>query len=472
MKKKIKLALVGRPNVGKSALFNRICKKKIAIVDEAEGITRDRLYADADYFGRPFQVIDTGGIDPHSKLPFQEEVRRQAEVAIVEADTIIMVVDSSTGVVGLDEEVARLLLRTKKPLCLAVNKVDDFDKLDRIHPFYSLGISRLVPVSASQGFQIAELLEAAFQDIAFSSDVEEEKNESIQVAIVGKPNVGKSTLVNYLLQEDRCVVSPIAGTTRDSIDVELQTEEGRFTLIDTAGIRRKRAEHEVVDKFAAIRTQRAIERSDVCLFLLDAQEGMAAQEKRIASLIEENGKSCILLFNKWDLVKGFRMEHCLKGIQQQAPFLAHCPTLFISAKTGRNLEELFALIKKTHTEEMRRITTGQLNKFIEKTLQKYHPPMLQGRRLRIYYMAQVDVQPPHFVLFVNHPELMVETYKKYLINQFREEYGFAGVPLVFTLKGKGSKEEKASSASTVSTIDSEDSLQEDEELEEDSLLLS
>ncbi|HEY5259169.1 MAG TPA: ribosome biogenesis GTPase Der, partial [Rhabdochlamydiaceae bacterium] len=256
---------------------------------------------------------------------------------------------------------------------------------------------------------------------------------------VGRPNVGKSTLLNTLLHEERCVVSPIAGTTRDSIDVSFNVDGTPFTLIDTAGIRRKKAEHEVVDKFAAIRTERAIARADICILMCDSQEGITTQEKRIAQQIEEAGKGCILLFNKWDLITGFRMEHCLQGIQQEASFLNHCPTHFVSAKTGKNLKDLFPLIKEVQAQQNRRITTGQLNRFMEKALAAYHPPMIQGKRLRIYYLAQVDVKPPRFVLFVNYPELMVETYKKYLINQFRETYGFLGAPLTFSLRGRVQK---------------------------------
>jgi GTPase len=436
MKRRPKIALVGRPNVGKSALFNRICKKKISIVDDVEGITRDRLYFKTDFFGKLIEVIDTGGIGPVSELPFQEEVTRQTEIAIEEADSLVMVVDGSIGVTSLDEHVARLLLRQQKPLCLAINKMDDFARKDQIHEFYSLGIANMVAVSAEQGFQIAELLEGALEGIDVLE--EEEETPSIKVAIVGRPNVGKSTLINYLLQEQRSVVSPIAGTTRDSIDATIEVEGKRFTFIDTAGIRRKKAEHEVVDKFAAIRTERAIERADVCLFMLDADEGMTAQDKRIAADIESQGKGCILLFNKWDLVKGYRMEHCLKSFQYDVPFLGHCPTLFISAHTGRNIGNLFTKINEVVEQLDRRITTGQLNKFLEKAMQKAHPPMIQGKRLRIYYMAQVDVHPPRFVMFVNIPDLMLESYQQYLINQFREVYGFAGAPLFFSLKGKGS----------------------------------
>ncbi len=452
MTKLLKLALVGRPNVGKSALFNRICRNRIAIVDEAEGITRDRLYADADFFGKPFEVIDTGGINPNSDVPFQEEIRRQTEIAIVEADAIVMVVDATVGVTVLDEFVARLLLRTGKRVVLAVNKVDDLGKMDLVYPFYSLGISKIVAVSATQSFQVAELLEEAFEGISFPTEGPEEE-KAIRIAVVGRPNVGKSTLVNYLLDEERCVVSPIAGTTRDSIDVDILVEGQRFTLIDTAGIRRKKAEHEVVDKFAAIRTERALDRCDICVLMLDAERGMTNQDKRIAHQIEELGKGCVILFNKWDTVKGFRMEHCLKSMHIDVPFLAHCPTLFVSAQTGRHLEKLFSIIAEVDVQQNRRITTGQLNKFVEKVVQRYHPPMVYGKRLRIYYMAQVDVQPPRFVMFVNKPELMVDTYTKYMINQFREMYGFIGSPIKFFLKGRKTKEDRSGKEDVVKEED-------------------
>ncbi len=431
----LKLAIVGRPNVGKSALFNRICKKKIAIVDEAEGVTRDRLYSTADIFDFPFEVIDTGGINARSKALFNEEIKRQAEIAIEEADSIIMVVDNIIGITDLDLEVARILQRTKKPLCIAVNKVDNLEQESQIYQFQKLGIPRMVAVSASQNWHIAELLETAFQD--FPKEVtESEKEKSIHIAIVGRPNVGKSSLINYLLNEERCIVSPIPGTTRDSIDISFTYEEEKFTLIDTAGVRRKRAEHDVVDKFAAIRTARSIERADICLLMLDAQEGMTVQEMKIANMIEEAGKGCILLFNKWDLVKGFRMEHCLKEVEDTVPFLKHCPKIFISAKTGRNVEKIFEEIKEVHKATQERVTTHQLNKFVGLAMQKNHPPMVMGKRLRVYYMAQVAIQPPKFILFVNNPTLMSESYKKYLYNQFREVYGFKGVPILIYLKGK------------------------------------
>lgn len=463
-----KLAIVGRPNVGKSALFNRICKQKIAIVDEAEGITRDRLYAESELFGLNFEVIDTGGINLRSKVPFNEEIKRQAQIAIEEADTIVQVVDAVVGITELDKEVAKILLRTKKPVCLAVNKIDNLGQLPLMNQFYSLGISRIIPVSAAQGWQIAELLEAAFEKIS-----KEENNEpiekSLKVAIVGRPNVGKSSLVNYLLDEERCIVSPIPGTTRDSVDISFTHDQQLYTLIDTAGIRRKGGEHEVVDKFAAIRTDRAIERADLCLLILDAQEGITTQDKRIANRIEEAGKGCIILFNKWDLVKGFRMEHCLKSIEEEVPFLKHCPKIFISAKFGRNLDKIFPIAQEVQQNSTMRITTHQLNKFIGDALQRNHPPMIMGRRLRIYYMAQVGVQPPKFILFVNHPDLMLESYKKYLYNQFRETYGFTGVPINLYLKGKPKKERTGAKSLGIEGLQHKknDEIQDQDEIEDD-----
>ncbi|NGX62359.1 MAG: GTPase Der [Chlamydiae bacterium] len=431
-----KLAIVGRPNVGKSALFNRICKKRIAIVDEAEGITRDRLYAETEVFGLPFEIIDTGGIDPQSKDAFQEEIRRQAEIAYEEADSLVLVVDGTVGVTPLDQDLARILLKMGKPLVLAVNKIDEPKHSSLLHEFHCLGISKMVAVSAAHGFQVAEMLEMAWEKI--QKEEEEKIQKGTRISVIGRPNVGKSTLLNTLLEEKRCVVSPLAGTTRDSVEIPFTYQGRPYTLIDTAGIRRKKSEHDVVEKFAALRTVRAIERSDVCLLLVDAQEGITAQEKKIANQIEDAGKGCIVLLNKWDLVKGFRMEHALQSIREESPFLAHCPFLCISAKEGRNLDKIFPEIDQVTLATQTRISTHQLNTFIEKAIQLNHPPMLRGKRLRIYYMTQVDVTPPRFILFVNHPSLMQQSYQKYLLNRFREHYPFAGTPLNFHLKGKPS----------------------------------
>jgi GTP-binding protein len=418
MSRLLKVAIVGRPNVGKSALFNRISKKNIAIVDEAEGITRDRIYVDADFFGTPFQLIDTGGIDARSKADYNAHIKQQAEIAIEEADSLIMVVDGHVGLTVTDKELAKILHRTKKPVCLAVNKIDNLSQENLMYAFQSLGINPMVAVSSAQGWHIAELLEAAFAKLDTKGEYEHTE-QAIQLAIVGRPNVGKSSLLNYLLNEERCIVSPVAGTTRDSIDVPFNYRGVAYNLIDTAGIRRKGSEHEVVEKFAAIRTERAIERSNICLLMLDSQQGITREEKKIANQIEEAGKACILLFNKWDLVKGFRMEHCLKGVEDEVPFLKHCPKLFISATEGRNVDKIFDLTEQVYADSQKRIPTHQLNKFIASCLERNHPPMLGGKRLRIYYMAQVAIQPPKFVLFVNFTNLMIESYKKYLYNQFR-----------------------------------------------------
>ena len=437
-----RIALVGRPNVGKSALFNRICQQRISIVDEQEGITRDRLYARADLFGRPFILIDTGGIDFSRTLPFAELVQRQAEFAIEEADAVILVVDGQVGVNPYDEEIAKRLVKTKKPLLLAVNKIDQQGHDGETHTFYSLGIKNIFGVSALQGHQVAEMLEEALRTIP-PHEEPPLPEDAIRVAIVGRPNVGKSTLLNALLKEERSIVSPIAGTTRDAIDILYEAGGQNYLLIDTAGIRRKKAEKEVVDKFAAIRTVEAVARADVCLLILDSFEGFTTQEKRIAREIEENGKSCILLFNKWDLVKGLRMEHALRGIREAVPFLGHCPTLFISATEQRNLEKVLPLVKEVSTQRHLRIGTGQLNQFVASCLQKYHPPLITGKRLRIYYLTQVESNPPKFVLFVNYPELMTETYKKYLINRLRETFPFPGCPIQFELRGKKGRQQES-----------------------------
>lgn len=463
-----KLALVGRPNVGKSALFNRIAKKRISIVDEAEGITRDRLYTTARYLNHEFELIDTGGIDAKSKAAFNEEIRRQALIAIEEADTLVMVVDGTVGLTAWDEEVAKILLRTQKPLCLAVNKIDYMHNEKLIHDFYALGIKKIIPVSATQGHNIMELLEAAFE--GFDFEKEENISPEAKITIIGRPNVGKSTLINQLLQDERVVVSPIAGTTRDSIEIPFQFDDQELILIDTAGVRRKNKTQETVEKFAAIRTEDAIEKADVCILVIDATMGLTTQDKRIADMICEAGKGCVLFFNKWDLVKGFRMEHVKKAVQIESPFLAHCPLIFGSAKIGRNTLDVIASALEVFEASKMRINTGQLNKFIEKALQKNHPPMLEGgKRLRIYYMTQVAVHPPKFILFVNNARLMADTYKKYLINQFRETFGFAGVPLLLHLKNKPKRKEERGPEPQKVHLPEEELLEEEDFVFEDDL---
>jgi GTP-binding protein len=440
-----KIAIVGRPNVGKSALFNCIVKKPVSIVDEEEGVTRDRIYGTTDLFGRPFDVIDTGGMLSDDAL-FGEEVTRQAHIAIEEAEGIILVVDGQVGPLALDLEVAKILRRTKKPLCLAVNKVDDPSRSWDSHRFDILGIHPVVCISATHRYQIAELLDLLLKRIP-ERDVEVVESTNPKVAIIGRPNVGKSMLINTFLKDERCIVSPVAGTTRDSIDSDVVHNGITYTMIDTAGIRRKHKELFVVEKFAAIRTERAIERSDVCLLMVDCQSGVTAEEKRIARSIEEAGKGCVLLLNKWDLVKSIRMEHAMKGLEQEVPFLAHCPKLFMSAKSGRNVEKIFPLIEGVRASLTKRISTHKLNAALMKWMQQYHPPMINGRRLRIYYMAQIDVSPPRIVLFVNSPHLMEDGYRRYLTNQLRSTFEFEGVPFILLLRGKVKKRSSQPSSS-------------------------
>jgi len=442
--KETKIALIGRPNVGKSALFNRIIQKRMAIVDEMEGVTRDRMYAKVEAFGHCFELIDTGGIDTTARLPFAEEVKYQAEVAIEEASSLIMVVDGRAGITTLDEKIAHLLLRSKKPIILAINKIDNEHHTTSIFPFYALGITNMLPISAIHGIHIAELLENVL--VSCPKTRKEKKHEGIKVAIIGKPNIGKSTMINTLLNQKRCIVSPIAGTTRDAIDVKLSYQEESFIFIDTAGIRKKRSEQ--VDHFAYIRCEEAIDRADLSLLMIDAREGITIQEKRMTRIIEKKGKGCLIFCNKWDLIKNFRMEHCKQGLESDASFLNHCPKLFGSALNGHNVTHVFSYIKEIDRHLKQRISTSQLNQFVEKTIQKVHPPLSKrGKRLRIYYMAQIDNYPPRFVLFVNNPHLLTENYKKYLIRQFRTTYHFTGVPLFFYLKGKRTLENTTYSSS-------------------------
>ncbi len=451
MKKLIRIALVGRPNVGKSALFNAICKKKISIVDEAEGITRDRLYAKTEAFGTAFELIDTGGMGRKDD-PYGDLIYRQAEIAIREADSIIMVVDGKARPLDLDMQVARLLHRSNKPLSLAVNKIDHHSQQSSLYEFSALGIEKMVAVSAIHGYQIAELIEAALKDVPVPA-VEDEVPAFPQVAIIGRPNVGKSTLLNALVGDERTIVSPLAGTTRDSIDTEVVFKDKTYVFIDTAGIRKKQKEKEVVEKYAHIRTEGAIERSSVCLLVIDALQGITSEEKKIAKMIEQSKKSCVVLINKWDLAKGFRMEHCLQGIEEEVPFLAHCPKICISAITKRNLDKIFHAVDEVLEAYSTRISTGPLNKCLTQAMQLYHPPVLGGKRLRVYYMTQVAIQPPHFVLFVNQPKLCEPTYQKYLINTLRNTFGFRGVPLVFQLKAKAPQKKKSGFAPSSTSFD-------------------
>ncbi|MCH9633741.1 MAG: GTPase Der [Chlamydiae bacterium] len=437
-----KIAIVGRPNVGKSALFNRLLKKRIAIVDEMEGVTRDRLYGTGEFQNNPFILIDTAGIQLDDANPLNQEILLQSRQAIQEASFCVLVVDGRVGLTEMDQEIARLLLKSKKPVCLAVNKLDD-EHLDYLaHQFYPLGISEVVGVSANHGRNLYELFEIIFSKIE-PVDEEQDAGKKPTLCIVGRTNVGKSTLINALTHSQRCVVSPERATTRDAIEIELQHEGKDYLLIDTAGIRRKQKELNVVEKFASIRTYEAIERSDICLFLIDAQEGMTAQEKKLMSEIYKQGKSCVLIVNKWDLVQDHRMEHTRQALIHECPFLDIYPILFTSALTGRNLLKMYEIIDQVYINRTKRIDTAALNRFIEQAQHKTPPPMVKGKRLRIYYMTQIKTSPPSFLFFVNSQSRLTHTYKRYLINQMRESFNFFGCPLQFFLKSKKTREQVA-----------------------------
>ena len=424
-----KVAIVGRPNVGKSALFNRIARKRRAIVEDVEGVTRDRLVERVEAFGKTFSLIDTGGIDSTSSIEFSEEIRNQTMMAIEEADALVFVVDGTAQITLQDEEVAKMLFKTEKPVHLAVNKVDSQHSENMAAEFYAMGFDTPFFVSALHGRGVADLLEGV---IAHIGDEQEEEIEQPKIAIVGRPNVGKSTLLNYLMNEERCLVSDIPGTTRDTIDIDM----GGCTFIDTAGIRKKKAEKESVEKFAAVRTMDAIERCDVCVIMIDVNDGLTSHEKSIIAAVQEQGKGCILFVNKWDSVKEVRMEHVQETIMSRNHFLAKVPIIVGSAKQGRNVETLFPYIFEVFENLNKRITTGQLNNFLERAIQRNHPPMIKGKRLRIYYLTQATTNPPTFVLFVNYPELLTESYRRYLLNNFRDVYHFTGCPIRFKIKKK------------------------------------
>lgn len=444
MTERIKIAIVGRPNVGKSALFNALCGQRLAIVEDEEGVTRDRLYCDVKWRNYYLELIDTGGIDPSLEpiLPLQEQVRRQAEIAIEEADALVLVVDAQAGATALDQQVARMVQKTGKPVALAVNKIDSEHQEQLLPSFLGMGFGSVIGVSALHRFGLHELFSSLLS--TFEPQEEDPSDRGVRVTLVGRPNVGKSTLINAIVGEERCVVSDVAGTTRDSVDVPISFEGRPYVLVDTAGVRRKKSEKEVVEKFASMRTELAIERSDICLLLLDAREGMTVQDKKILQSIEDQGKGCLVLLNKWDLVPGFRMEHVLKALRIESPFLAHCPILCISAIAQRNLDKIFHQVDTIAESGKQRMTTGQLNRFLEQSVALQSPPMILGRRLRIYYMTQVATSPPRFVIFVNRPQLMTDTYKKFLMNRFRKLSPFTGHPLIFYLRGKEREEIVAS----------------------------
>ena len=436
------VAIVGRPNVGKSMLFNKLCGQRLSIVEDTPGVTRDRLYAECEWCGRHFDIIDTGGIEPTTDNEILLFMREQALLAIDAADVIILVTEIGTGVTAADEEVARMLLKSKKPVVLCVNKMDATGKVDPgIYEFYSLGLGDPIAVSAVHGHGTGDLLDACLEHFPSQAE-DEEEDDFIRVAVIGKPNVGKSSLVNRILGEKRVVVSPVAGTTRDAVDTRFENKYGKYVFIDTAGIRRKSKVDDRVEKFSVMRAKLAIERADVCLILIDAREGVTEQDTKIAGLAHEAGKASIVVVNKWDLIEKETgtMEQMRKDVMRDLSFMSYAPILFISALTGQRTERIFELINFVNDQSAMRITTGMLNNVLADAQARVQPPSDKGRRLKIYYMTQTGVKPPVFVVFCNSRELFHFSYQRYIENQIRAVFGLEGTPIRLLIRQKGDKE--------------------------------
>ena len=436
------VAIVGRPNVGKSLLFNRLVGQRLSIVEDTPGVTRDRLYAECEWCGRKFDMVDTGGIEPSTDSEILLFMREQAQIAIDSATVIVLVTDIRTGVTAADKDVANMLLRSRKPVVLAVNKADSTGAEDpAIYEFYSLGLGDPIAVSAVHGHGTGDLLDACLSYFPEETEDEEEA-DCIKVAVIGKPNVGKSSLINHILGEKRLIVSNMAGTTRDAVDTLFENQYGRYMFIDTAGIRRKSKVEERVEKFSVMRAQMAIERADVCLIMIDARDGVTEQDTKIAGLAHEAGKASIVVVNKWDLVEKETgtMEKMRKDIMRDLSFMSYAPILFISALTGQRTDRIFELINFVNDQSNMRITTGMLNNVLADAQARVQPPTDKGRRLKIYYMTQTGIKPPNFVIFCNNRELFHFSYQRYLENQIRAVFGLEGTPVRIVIRQKGEKE--------------------------------
>ncbi len=435
------VAVVGRPNVGKSTLFNKICGKRLSIVDDTPGVTRDRIYGTAEWNNRSFMLIDTGGIEPDAGDVILSEMRRQANLAIDMANVIIFVVDLKSGVTASDYEVASILQKSGKPVVLCVNKCDAIgDTPLEFYEFYNLGIGDPIAVSSVHGHGTGDLLDAVFQHLPIS-DEEDEESDIIEVAVIGKPNAGKSSLVNKISGEERSIVSDIAGTTRDAIDTMVENKHGKFNFIDTAGLRRKSKVDDQIEKYSVLRAQMAIDRAQVCVIMIDGVEGFTEQDSKVAGLALEQGKACIIAVNKWDIVEksGDTMDKYRKKLMQDFSFMSFAPIIFISAKTGQRLDRLFELIKYVHTQNSMRISTGMLNDILAEATARTQPPTDKGKRLKIYYMTQASTCPPTFVCFCNRAELFHFSYQRYLENQIRSTFGLEGTPVRFVIRERGDR---------------------------------
>ena len=435
------VAVVGRPNVGKSTLFNKLIGKRLSIVDDTPGVTRDRIYADCEWKNRSFTLIDTGGIEPQTDDVLLTQMRRQAQFAIDAAQVIILVTDIKSGVVATDEDVAALLQKSGKPVIVCVNKSDRVGAISAdFYEFYNLGLGDPIAVSAVHGHGTGDLLEEVLRHLPEEQD-EEDEPEIIKVAIIGKPNVGKSSLINRIAGDDRCIVSDIAGTTRDAVDTPVENEYGKFVFIDTAGLRRKSRVDDQIEKYSVIRAKMAVDRAEVCVIMIDAIEGFTEQDSKVAGLALEGGKGCIVAVNKWDALEkdGHTMAQYRKKLENDFSFMSYVPFIFISAKTGQRVNRLFELIRHVSSQNSMRISTGVLNDILADATARVQPPSDKGRRLKIYYMTQASTRPPTFVCFVNREDLFHFSYQRYLENRIRDTFGLEGTPMRLIIRERGEK---------------------------------
>lgn len=430
------VAIVGRPNVGKSTLFNKLVGKRLSIVDNTPGVTRDRIYGNCEWLGHNMLLVDTGGIEPFSDDVILSQMRRQAELTITSADVIIFVTDIRSGVVAADSEVASMLQKSGKPIILCVNKVDNIGALPpEFYEFYNLGLGDPIAVSSVHGHGTGDLLDEVIKNIPEGS-FDDTDEDIVKVAVIGKPNVGKSSLINKISGEERAIVSDIAGTTRDATDTVIHNSHGDFVFIDTAGLRRKSKVEDQIEKYSVIRARMAVERADVCVIMIDANEGFTEQDSKVAGIAHDLGKACIIAVNKWDAVEktGTTMDVQRKKLMNDFSFMSYAPIIFISAKTGQRLDRLFELIKFVDTQNAMRISTGKLNDVLSAATTRVQPPTDKGRRLKIYYMTQVSTRPPTFVCFVNSKDLFHYSYQRYIDNQIREVFGLEGTPTRYVVR--------------------------------------
>lgn len=433
------IAIVGRPNVGKSTLFNKLTGKRLAIVEDTPGVTRDRIYSECEWLNHTVMLIDTGGIEPKTDDGMLAKMRDQANIAIESADVIILVTDLASGVTANDADIAAMLLKSGKPVVLCVNKCDRIGEPPaEFYEFYNLGLGDPIAVSSVHGHGTGDLLDECFKFIDFDKE-DEYDEDTVKVAIIGKPNVGKSSLVNRIAGEERVIVSNVAGTTRDATDTEVENQYGKFVLIDTAGIRRKSRVDDNVEKYSVLRSYMAVDRSDVCVIMIDATEGFTEQDSKVAGYAHEQGKACVIAVNKWDTVEkdGNTMNKFQKELEVDFSFMSYAPIVFISALTGQRIDKLFEQIVSTHEQNCRRISTGMLNDMLSYATAKVQPPSDKGKRLKLYYMTQASTKPPTFVVFCNRSDLFHFSYQRYIENQIRETFGLTGTPIKIVVRERG-----------------------------------